>query len=273
MRGRTKDVTVIFVGHGTRSHVGRLEFHQTCNLTAQGILRRLRRMASTGLNLTFERGCLELAEPALLQTLRLESVQRADGVLIVPLFLFEAGHMEHDIPRMMAESGLRHDSSVKVLPAIGVDSRFVQVTVHRVRETGYRDEQPEAVLLLGRGNQSVLAQAAFTQISLAVNQHLSPEYLDTGYLAGTGRDWRGAFEQMVADGHPHIYVQPYLWFHGWLTNQIRTWVNERQTSRWVKRMPRISVGEPLGIHPLIIESMVNRVVAELLEREVLSSDG
>ena len=259
--------TVIFVGHGTRSSLGQSEFHETCRLVEQGI-RRQRNILEARATLNFQRSYLELAEPSLSATLRRTSVHQSECVIVAPLFLFEAGHMEHDIPHIIAESKLDYHSSVQVLPAVGVDERFVQVTVERVREAGYPDDKPEAVLLLGRGNRSGSAQAVFEEVGLLVRQQIQPSCLETGHLAGTGRGCKEVLGCMVAKGYPRLHVQPYLCFHGWLTRQIPTWLNEWQQSRSGKRMPKVVIGEPLGIHPLLVDSMVDRVVAAVLSKEV-----
>lgn len=260
---------ILFVGHGTRVTAGATEFLQFCRLVEQRIWERV----NAKMSLRFERAFLEIAEPDLASTLVRCCADCVERVLLVPLFLFEAGHMKHDIPEVIA--AVRPHIGVtklELLPAIGVDSAFVDVTVERLIETGYVAESsgaPNSVLLLGRGNTDDSAQDDFTAFAKLVQDRACISQLETGYLAGSGRDWRESLSFLVKSGAETICIQPYLWFHGWLTEQLSKWIADWRcevsdsSPSSVNRL-KILVGEPLGVHEALVASVAERILKALV---------
>lgn len=181
--------------------------------------------------------------------------------------------MKHDIPEVIA-AVRPHIGATKLelLPAIGVDSAFVDVTVERLIETGYVAESsgaPNSVLLLGRGNTDDSAQDDFAAFAKLVQNRACISQFETGYLAGSGRDWRESLSSLAKSGAETICIQPYLWFHGWLTEQLSKWIADWRcevsdsSPSSVNRL-KILVGEPLGVHEALVASVAERVLKALV---------
>jgi len=78
-------------------------------------------------------GYVELAHPSLLTALR-DLAQRADSVVVLPLFLFAAGHVKNDIP--LALSQARQDFPTvrfTMTNALGVHPNLVELAFERAR--------------------------------------------------------------------------------------------------------------------------------------------
>ncbi|KPV40768.1 sirohydrochlorin chelatase [Alicyclobacillus ferrooxydans] len=294
---------ILFVGHGTRAAAGVSEFLQFCRLVEQQILEQLGSEVCTHpkdrlnrASLRFECAFLEVCEPDLVTALIRGCTPDVSLVLVVPLFLFQAGHMKHDIPGLIQAAESQTGSvKIEVLPAIGVDPAFIEVAMTRLTEAGYvtkGEVESQAVLLLGRGNQDSSAQSDFDVLASRVRSqaNVHESLFATGYLAGSGRDWRDALSSLVQTGVQagarFVYIQPYLWFHGWLTEQLPKWVedwrreaicdaslrdanqsagaSESGANEGAAKQLEIRIGEPLGVHQTLVSSVAERVLTVLV---------
>ncbi len=249
-------IGVIFVGHGTRNAQGISEFFDLTRRIQQKLTWWATRM---GRVLTYATAFLELVGPDIpcaMQTCLNAGVHR---IVVVPFFLFEAGHMKQDLPTIILNaSRLYPEIPIDLMDAIGVDERFMRVLIERMEQL--EGEQPLSVLLLGRGNRESSAQREFEIIAQWVRNQSSVARLEVGYLAGDSVNWLEVLDGMAESRDTHILIQPYLWFHGWLTDQIPRWLTEWQASRpCVETM----IGAPLGTHPVLVDAMVARAMSVL----------
>jgi|GEM_PF-5348694 len=279
-------VHVVFVGHGTRREQGIDEFNRFIVLAKRRIARELASRHSDGrhpgdIHLSFCHGFLEMAQPDLPSVL--ESCLADDGcVLLVPLFLLEARHMKVDIPGIVSSvllsamagsplpSGTASDlqaeelrKRVLLVPAVGRNSHFLRVLVEDIHRA-HVDPHQDGVLLLGRGNRDADAQDAFQWICGEIATEMGLEHIIAGYLTGTGRSWTEALAQFEREGLKRVFIQPYLWFHGHLTEELPRRIDAWTMSRkYTSRSMTIDIGQPLGIHPLLVEAVSNQVLEHL----------
>ena len=245
-------IGIVFIGHGTRCEKGVREFHEM----AQKVEHRLMtRCAEDRLRIVCERAFLELACPALPYAWQKCLDRAAQRILAVPFFLFDAGHTKTDLAALMtALQRERPAVTGRLLPAAGVDRRFIDVVAERLMR---QELHHKRVLLLGRGNQDEVAQRQFLQIAREISERLGAP-VETGFLAGTGRNWLVALNDLARIDESPIFVQPYLWFHGRLTDQLPRKLEEWQANH---RSHKVFFGEPLGTDDRLAESVHDRVYA------------
>lgn len=261
-------IGMVFLGHGTRLPQGISEFHQFTKRVQNRVLEELGhqlvdRDGECPCTVTFTCAFLELVEPNLISALKNLQSGKVQQVLVCPVFLFAAGHMKIDIPALLTEARVfLRDTSVELLPAVGIDPHFVEVVVQRLQHSGLSPAN-DAVLLLGRGNQDRFAQANFELFAQQVAEKSNFKHLQTGYLTGTGRNWRDTLDELVQEGFQQVFIQPYLWFHGWLSEHLPEWVLDWRSAQAGHASMTLQIGQPLGVEPLLVESVAKRVGAAL----------
>lgn len=260
-------IRVVFLGHGTRQSRGTEEFYQFIQQVQERVVRRLTSLRGQ-VSVTFTHGFLEWIQPDLASALRACHVDGMQNVILCPLFLFDAGHMKKDIPAVVegARSFIKN-SSIETLPAVGLDENFVDVVVNRLQQAKLSPDH-DAVLLLGRGNKDAAAQATFENLARHIQQRGNVGRLEAGYLTGTGRDWREALGELAVSGVSRAYIQPYLFFHGWLTEQLPLWVADWKSSQMTRGSMQVQIGQPLGPDSILAESITERIVAAVIQSKL-----
>ena len=153
---------VVIVGHGSRRGNSNKEFE---SVVAEFAKRHPDHDVSFGY--------VELAEPALEDALR-EAAKTHSKVVVLPLFLFAAGHVKNDIPLMLGR--VRKDfPKVNFLSAraLGVDGRLAQAITDRLLEKDPRIETEAheyAVVVIGRGSSDPDANGDFHKLVRLVQE-------------------------------------------------------------------------------------------------------
>lgn len=201
---------------------------------------------------------LEFAEPDVAAQLRTCVSAEIKNIVIVPLFLFQAGHMKRDIPELVDRFVEENqDIKVAVLDAVGYNKVFAQVLSEKLQMGLCHDSSPRAIVLIGRGNRDKEAQSTFDLIAGQLADAFPGCMMHVGYIAGDGMSWVNVLDELDKQGWHRLYLQPYLWFHGRLTEQLKCQVREWQATH--PHMHSVQVGEPLGIEALLVDEMTRRV--------------
>ncbi|MGQ0554501.1 MAG: CbiX/SirB N-terminal domain-containing protein [Nitrospiraceae bacterium] len=217
---------LLIVGHGSRDPSANIEFE---SVVAAYRTRRL--------DLDVMHGYVELASPSLATALR-ELAQRVDCVVVLPLFLFAAGHVKNDIPLALAQA--RQDfPAVRfiVTNALGVHPNLVAVAFDRARAAieGARAAAKTAVVVVGRGASDPDTNGDFCKVVRLIAEGREIGWVMPCFIGVT----RPLFEEtveLVARVRPErIVVVPYFLFGGRLIAQIREQVKSFQARYpWIK---------------------------------------
>ncbi|MFP4355333.1 MAG: sirohydrochlorin chelatase [Phycisphaerae bacterium] len=70
---------------------------------------------------------LQFGQPDLATTLQVLGEANAKRIQILPLFFSSGGHVQKDIPAIVAEAQQKYDLSVEVLPAVGEMPEFADM--------------------------------------------------------------------------------------------------------------------------------------------------
>ncbi|MDP3599220.1 MAG: CbiX/SirB N-terminal domain-containing protein [Nitrospirota bacterium] len=230
---------LLIVGHGSRDPSANVEFEAVVAAY---------RAAHPDIDVTH--GYVELAKPSLAEALR-DLAQRTDLLVVLPLFLFAAGHVKNDIP--LALSQARQDfPSVRftVANALGVHPNLVELAFERARAAleGARDPAKTAVVVVGRGASDPDANGDFCKVVRLLAEGRAVGWVVPCFIGVT----RPLFEEtveLVARARPErIVVVPYFLFGGRLIAKIREQVESFQTRYpWIKTelVPHLGIDDRL----------------------------
>jgi sirohydrochlorin ferrochelatase/(2Fe-2S) ferredoxin len=217
---------VLIVGHGSRDLNANVEFEALVAAYRAGRP-----------DLTVAHGYIELAQPSVITALR-ELAQQVERVVVLPLFLFAAGHVKNDIPLAVAQVGKEFPSTpVVVARALGVHPALVDLAYERAKPEldGARDLLKTAVIVVGRGSSDPDANADFCKVA-----RLFAEGRELGWVLpsfiGITRPTLVETAELVARVRPErIVVVPYFLFGGRLINKISEHVTAfRARYPWIK---------------------------------------
>ena len=203
---------LLIVGHGSRDPSANIEF--------ESVVASYR---ATHPDLDVVHGYVELARPSLATAIG-DVARRVDSVVVLPLFLFAAGHVKNDIPLALARA--RQDfPAVRfiVTNALGVHPHLVEMAFERARVAleGARAAGKTAVVVVGRGSSDPDANGDFCKVVRLLAEGRNIGWVLPCFIGVT----RPLFEEtveLVARARPErIVVVPYFLFGGRLISKIR----------------------------------------------------
>ncbi|HWF61615.1 MAG TPA: CbiX/SirB N-terminal domain-containing protein [Nitrospira sp.] len=238
---------LLIVGHGSRDSKANLEFE------ALVAIYRSRRP-----DLTVAHGYIELAQPSLITALRCLA-QQVDVVVVLPLFLFAAGHVKNDIPLALAQA--RHEfpcPRFAVARALGVHPSLVDLAYERAKPEldGARELLKTAVIVVGRGSSDPDANAEFCKAVRLFTEGRNLGWVLPSFIGITRPTFVEAAE-LVARARPErIVVVPYFLFGGRLIDKISEQVTAfRSRYPWIKIEQATHLGRDERLFHLIDERM------------------
>ncbi len=231
---------ILVLGHGSR--------HVRANREFEGLVEALRRRRP---GLDVAHAYIELAEPLLADGLfRLAS--RADRVIVLPLFLFAAGHVKADVPRALTAARAAFPAvRFEVAPALGVDRVMVQIAVARARAAlppGEGEAARTALLAVGRGTSDPDANGDFCKLVRLVGEAGGFAQAEPCFVAVTHPRFETAAERLALSRPARVLVLPYLLFEGRVLEQAAGEVRGfagRHPDLEVRMAPHLGGGEHL----------------------------
>ena len=238
---------LLIVGHGSRDPGANVEFESVV-----AIYRRRRP------DLVVTHCYVELASPSLAAALR-ELARRVDFVVVLPLFLFAAGHVKNDLPLALAQ--IREEFPTvrfTVTKALGVHPNLVELAFERARTIleGTCEPAKTAIVVVGRGASDPDANGDFYKVV-----RLFAEGREIGWVVpcfiGIARPlFEDAIELIARTRPKQIVVIPYLLFGGRLIAKIRDQADSFQARYpWIKT----ELTPHLGSHDRLFRLMDERL--------------
>lgn len=245
---------LLLVGHGSRDPMARAE---------HDVLQAL--LAQTFVDWTVESGFIELSDPPL-STALTQLMARCDVVVVVPLLLFSGGHMQRDIPRVVAEAQ-RHAPGTQVLSCepFGVLPETIDVMADQIAQAasaaiGDARGTPSAVtcLVVGRGASEEEAQAGFAHVMAELSARF-PAYRFAAAYAGVQAPSVASALDTCAQARPRLLiVAPYLLFTGTLHRDLSDAIRDAQHDH-----PNVPIVLARHLGPAAIDAVVAGVNAVL----------
>ena len=182
----------------------------------------------------------------------------AHRVIVLPLFLFEAGHVREDIPGELARAAGQSTAHVSLLPPILPESALLEVISARAREAlaTLGDERAEgsAVLLVGAGTSDPAANAELFRAARLFWERREFPLVEVAFVSLTRPDVAEGVKRCVALGARRIAVVPYFLNSGVLIRRIAEAVQRSQAE-----VPAsLALAAHFGTHPALISSLVAR---------------
>jgi sirohydrochlorin cobaltochelatase len=247
VRARSAQRTgVLVVGHGSREKASNLEFEQ---LVAQ--------LRTRWPEFDVRHAYVELAEPSLADGM--DAIARSnDRVIIVPCFLFAAGHVKNDIPLALAAArqkfrGVKFEAG----RVLGVHPTMAELAFERAFErSDAEDMKGTAIVMVGRGASDPDANGDFFKLVRLFSEGRGFKWVAPCFIGITEPKFEETIE-LVARARPErVVVVPYLLFGGRLIAGL-----EEQVREFARRYPWISVrlAPHLGVHPKLLEMMDERI--------------
>lgn len=174
-------------------------------------------------------GWVDIHRPTLTDTLR-----ALPAAVVVPVFLTSGYHVTSDIPAAIAAAGGRSSAT----PLIGAD--VLPAVLENLRALGDVD----AVVLAGAGSLRPGAvgevQAAAQALSRAVGRPAR-----AGFVTAASPTVAEAVAELRAAGHRRVAIASYLLAPGLFSERLQDAGAD-------------AVSEPVGVHPLLVEEIVQR---------------
>jgi precorrin isomerase/sirohydrochlorin ferrochelatase len=253
------EISLLLIGHGTRSEDGQAELRQFAQAVAEA---RPEVPVSTGF--------IEFMEPDLDEALDRAVTMASGHVVAVPLVLLGAGHLKDDGPTALARGRRRHPSAhLAYARDLGVHPTVLAAVTERIEAAGAGFD---AVVVVGRGSSDPDANA---DLMKAARLLADGRGLGTGLRSG--RDplgpesalglVEGAFVSLAPPDVPttldrchllgarRIAVVPYFLFTGVLVERIG-----RQVEAWAEDHPdcEVVVGRHIGVDERLVDLVWQR---------------
>lgn len=223
--------TVILVPHGTREQTGVEQSAELCTEVFQTLHRKFKKLPP------FYAGFLEIARPSLEEMLELVVRIGYQNVIVVPIMLFDAGHIKQDIPALAQraiESYAEKSVTVYITSAYGMRWRLLGLAMERQKEVladGNLTREQTAYVMVARGTSD---EAALRQVETVYELIGMTGYAHRKlcYFAAAEPRVEDVLEQVAQlEGIRSVLVQPYLLFEGYLTNHLRHLL-EQSRQKW-----------------------------------------
>lgn len=211
-----------------------LAVHGTRSAEGTATSEALGRAVAERLDVETHLGWVDIHTPTLTDTLR--SLGEA---IVVPVFLTSGYHVTSDVPAAIAAAGGRATATALV----GAD--VLPAVLDRLAEVGDFD----AVVLGSAGSLRAPALAEVRAATIALGRALRRPAL-AGYVTAASPTVPEAVAELRAAGHARVAVASYLLAPGRFSAQLA-------------RAGADAVSRPIGVHPLLIELIVQRRRAAL----------
>ncbi|CAM3852786.1 sirohydrochlorin chelatase [Roseateles saccharophilus] len=241
--------TILLVGHGSREKTGNDEIERFAEQWRE-------RHPQWRTELCF----IEFADVEVEQGLDL-AARGSRRVVVVPLILNAAGHVNIEIPSHIARARQRHPGvRFDYAPHLGVCEPILAILKRRLKGCMQSLDMPDpsgtGIVLLGRGSSSREANGEMARMARWLFEEADHELVD---LAFTGIAWprlERVVQRQVALGMRQIVVLPYYLFTGTLIARIG-----RQVEHLRQQYPqvRFALGSYFGFEPEVTALLSERV--------------
>lgn len=239
--------SVLVIGHGSR--------RAGANREMVALVERYRTRRP---ELAIELGYIELAEPHFsgpLQRLCAASQQ----VIILPLFLFAAGHLKNDVPLAIARARARFpEVAIRLARPLGVHPELAELVHDRAASVlpGNAARERTGVIVVGRGSSDPDANGDFCKLVRLVREGHGLGWALPSFIGITGPRFDECAELLLRARPDRIAVVPYMFFGGRLVEQLGERVESfRRSHPWVT----MRLAPHLGLDDRLLEVLDERL--------------
>jgi sirohydrochlorin ferrochelatase/(2Fe-2S) ferredoxin len=252
---------IILVGHGSREGGANDEFEA---------LAQSYRASRPGARV--ETAYIELARPLLPDALAALATE-VGRLVVVPLFLFAAGHVKNDLPLAVADARRRFpNATILVAPALGVHPRLIELAAARAEPALGDDVRVRAktlLLVVGRGASDPDANGDFCKVARLIGEGRGLLHVEPAFVGITQPSVEASLELVARMRPERVVVLPYLLFAGRLVAKL-----ERQVEAFAARHPwiRTKLAPCLGVDDRLLALVDERARQAIDGEMVLACD-
>jgi sirohydrochlorin ferrochelatase/(2Fe-2S) ferredoxin len=251
-------IAIVLLGHGSRERRSNVEFESLAD-------RLRKRWPSRAVIHAY----VELAQPSLAEALK-QAASIANRVVILPCFLFTAGHVKNDLPLQLFHA--RNDfPEVQFMAAraLGVHSAMVEAALDRLSDNTSPSKQRQAIVVIGRGSSDPDANGDFAKIVRLVGEAAGSAITIPAFIGIAQPSFPEALELVARSRPERLVVLPYFLFAGRLITRL-----EEQLADFAKRHPWIKtyLAPHLGLHHGLLDALDQRLLEALSGTSSLPCD-
>ncbi|HEX3243841.1 MAG TPA: sirohydrochlorin chelatase [Chloroflexota bacterium] len=247
---RADGSALMVIAHGSRDAAARTEFLEQVRALSrelEGALVRYAVLEFPGSHAPSIKNAVIALPPA---------VKR---LVVLPFFLFDAGHVRRDIPAELAAArALSPGLEITILPQVGVDDGLLDVLSDRVRcaaGNALPHDEPWAVLVVGAGTSSEDANSELIRMARRVGDQLSAPIVEAAFVSLARPTIAEGMIRCVERGARHIITAHYFLNTGVLARRI-----EPQARAEAERLGvKLTIGEHFGAHQVLAKALARRV--------------
>ena len=176
----------------------------------------------------------------------------SEEAVVTPLLLADAYHARVDIPAMITASG----ANVRQSDVLGEDERLVRVLRERVEEADIsRLDRSVGVIVTAVGSSRADANARTARVAgmLESGTHWTAA---VAFATGPRPTLTETAGRLRRCGATRLVIAPWFLAHGRITDRVAEFAHAQQ----------IPMTEPLGAHPLVAETVLERYDAAVAAR-------
>lgn len=178
--------------------------------------------------------------------------------IVAPLLLASAYHARIDIPAIVDESDAGRRGDVLQTDTLGEDRRLVALLHRRLADVGVEPHHRDAgVVITAVGSSHARANAATATLGPALARGTAWAGVRVAF-ATTQPSVSDAIEELRHTGIKRIALAPWFIAPGRITDRVAA----------VAAAADVAVAEPLGAHPLLAATVLDRVDRALAARRV-----
>lgn len=236
---------ILYIGHGTRSKKGSGE--------ALAFVQRVMKRIDFPIQ---EVSFLELTEPSITDGFACCVKRGAKEITVVPLFLLAAGHIKHDIPKVLGSLQEKYPHiRIHVKEPFGVQESMLDGIAELVFDNTGGVKPQDRLLIVGRGSSDSAIKTDFTAIADGLKTRLGIDQVSVCFLAAAKPTLDEGLETITQTADSRIIVVPYLLFSGLLLAEIN-----QKISRLKRKELEIVHTSPLSSHRIIEDIVISRAV-------------
>ncbi len=240
---------ILLVGHGSPHAAGNAEYMQFAETL------------ETRLGVTVQPCFLELAEPSIMDGIRLCAEAGAEHIAVLPLFLGPAGHQKNDVPAILAHARQTYPNlTLRYGTPIGAHYCLVRILAQRASEAlasrpASIPPHETALLLAVRGSSDPDSNAEVYKLARMLSEGRDYLTVEVAFQKVALPTITQGITRCVRLGARRIVVLPYLLFTGFVRHDIE---QQARAAQGDYPTVEIVVGEHLFPHPELIEAVAQR---------------
>jgi sirohydrochlorin cobaltochelatase len=236
---------IVLLGHGSRDQSANADFE-----------RLARELQALWTGHAIVPAYVELAQPSLSAALN-QAASLSAHVVVLPCFLFIAGHIKNDLPLGLYRAR-QANPLVEFLaaPALGVHPAMVEAALDRMREAQPTKRGRTVTIIVGRGSSDPDANGDFAKMARLIGEGAGQKLALPAYIGVTQPSFEATLELAARSRPDEIVVLPYFLFCGRLITRIA-----EQLAEFARHHSWISTRlcTPLGTHPGVLETLGHRL--------------